>query len=310
MNDIQFRSLDLNLFRIFLTLLECRSVSVTARKLSVTPSAVSHALSRLRTALGDPLFERRRNGMTPTPYALELGRRAAPALETLRSAIEPLTFDPGKSERQFVLTGGSYSAAVILPKLLEQLRETAPRVRIRFLPIEADFVDAVERGRVDITFGAGPSPPGRVEWLPLIEDEMVWAARRDHPHVRPPLTMAMLLRARHVVLDNLRPVVGEEYQEAQFLLDEARELRSAQTIDLEDGRIVASASDLSHAFTAVLGSNAVTLTLRRYANAAAPGATQLLEPPHRTPTVTIGAVFASDRDPGVNWLLKQVQAVV
>ncbi|MBJ7411543.1 MAG: LysR family transcriptional regulator [Phenylobacterium sp.] len=307
MNDVQFKSLDLNLFRTFLAVLECRSVSIAARDLSITPSAVSHALTRLRAALGDPLFERRGGGMTPTPYAIELGRRAAPALEGLRSAIEPLIFEPRDSERQFVLTGGSYAAAVILPKLLDKIRETAPRVRIRFLPIAADFVDSVERGRVDIAFGTGPPRSARVEWLPLLLDDMVWVARRSHPHVRAPLTMAMLLRARHVVLDNLRPVVGDEYHEAQFLLDEVRELRTAQALDFEDGRVVASASDLSHAFTAVLGSDAVTLTLRRYAQAAAPGVIQLLEPPHRTPKVTIGAVFASDRDLGVNWLLEQIK---
>ena len=53
--------------------------------------------------------------------------------------------------------------------------------------------------------------------------------------------------------------------------------------------MAASASDLSHAFTAALGSDAVTLTLRRYAQAARPRVIQLLEPPHRTPRVMIGA---------------------
>lgn len=64
---------------------------------------------------------------------------------------------------------------------------------------------------------------------------MVRVARRARPDVRAPLTMAMLLRTRHVVLDNLRPVVGDGYHEAQFLLDEVRELSSAQTLDFEGG---------------------------------------------------------------------------
>ncbi|MCC7267287.1 MAG: LysR family transcriptional regulator [Caulobacteraceae bacterium] len=309
MNEVQFRALDLNLFKVFLALLECRSVSLTARRLGLTPSAVSHALARLRLAFGDPLFERAQGGMTPTPYAIEVGRRAGPAMENLRSAIEPLDFDPQASERQFVLTGGSYSAAVFLPRLLARLRDVAPGVRIRFLPVGADFVEAVQRGLVDIAFGAEPPRPAKVEWLPLLKDEMVWAARRGHPYVRAPLTMTMLLRAQHVVLEDLRPVVSDEYEEARRLLDEARELRGSQALDLESGRVAARVSDLSHALAAVLGSDAVTLTLRRYGQAAAPEFVELLTPPHPTPTVVIGAVFASARDAGVNWLLQEVRAL-
>jgi len=307
MNDAQFRSLDLNLFKVLLALLERRSVTAAATALSLTPSAVSHALGRLRAALGDPLFERRGGGLTPTPYAIEVGRRAAPAIENLRGATEPLIFEPRGSERQFVIAGGSYSAAVLLPRLIDRLRQTAPRVRIRFLPIAGDVVDAVERGRVDVAFGAEPLGAARVEWLPLLQDEMVWAARLGHPFVRAPLTMAMLLRARHVVLERLRPIFSDEYEEARFLLDETRDLRTAQTRDVEEARVVASVSDLAHAFAAALGSDAVTLTLRRYAEAIAPGGAQLLAPPHRTPPITLGAIFVTARDAGVNWLLQEAQ---
>lgn len=309
MNDIQFRSLDLNLFRVLLALLERRSVSAAAEALSLTPSAVSHALGRLRTALGDPLFERRGGGLTPTPYAIEVGRRAAPAVENLRSATEPLTFEPRDSERQFVITGGSYSAAVLLPPLLRRLRETAPRIRVRFSPVAGDVVEAVERGRVDIAFGTEPPNRARVEWLPLFQDDMVWVARRHHPFIRAPLTMPMLLRARHVVLERLRPIFSDEYEEARLLLDEARDLRTAQARDVGEGGIAASVTDLSHAFAAVLGSDAVTLTLRHYAEAIAPDAVLLLTPPHRTPAVTIGAIFVAARDAGVNWLLQEVKAL-
>jgi hypothetical protein len=33
-----------------------------------------------------------------------------------------------------------------------------------------------------------------------------------------------------------------------------------------------------------------------------------LAPPHRTPPVTIGAMFVPGRDAGVNWLIQQLQA--
>jgi DNA-binding transcriptional ArsR family regulator len=62
--------IDLNLFRVFDAIMLHRSVRKASRVLSVTPSAVSHALSRLRRAIGDELFISTDSGMQPTPRAL------------------------------------------------------------------------------------------------------------------------------------------------------------------------------------------------------------------------------------------------
>ena len=56
MNAMHLASLDLNLLRVFDVLLEERSVTRAGARLGLTPSAVSHALSRLRYHLGDELF--------------------------------------------------------------------------------------------------------------------------------------------------------------------------------------------------------------------------------------------------------------
>ncbi|HVY85147.1 MAG TPA: LysR family transcriptional regulator [Caulobacterales bacterium] len=310
MNEIHFRTLDLNLFRVLMALLERRSVSGAAAELALTPSAVSHALGRLRIALGDPLFERRGGVLTPTAYALDVGRRAGPALDQLRDATERMDFDPRRSERQFVLSGGAPSAAVLLPPLLRRLREAAPRVRIRFLPVQSDFLEAVEHGRVDIAFSVAPSSSKRVSWRRLFEDDLIWTARKDHPFVRAPLTVAMLRRAQHVVMERFRPIFGEEYAEARHFLDEASELRTAYSEALETDDATARAaiivSDLTHALLIVRSTDAVTLTMRRFAQALAPEALQILAPPHPTPPLEIGAIYASTHDPGVEWLLEQL----
>jgi len=307
MNEIHFRALDLNLFRVLLALLERRSVSGAAADLALTPSAVSHALGRLRAALGDPLFERRGGVLAPTAYALDVGRRAAPALEQLRSATERMDFDPLSSERHFVLSGGAYSAAVLLPPLLQRLRDAAPRVRIRFLPIQSDFLEAVEQGRVDIAFNVAPAASKRLAWRLLRDDDLVWVARINHPFISPPLTLDMLKRARHVVMERFRPIFSEEFAEARDFLDEASELRSAYEEALDPKNITPRSaivvSDISHAVLVVRASDAVTLTMRSFAQALAPEGLQILAPPHRTPRVALGAVYASSADPGVQWLL-------
>src|SRR5690242_251127 len=130
MNNVQFKNLDLNLFRVLLALLEHQSVSRAAKELALTPSAVSHALGRLRTALGDPLFERRGGGLIPTAHAVEVGRRVRPSMDRLRDAVNRDEFDPATAEREFVVAAGSYVAAVILPRIIDNLSKIAPGIRL------------------------------------------------------------------------------------------------------------------------------------------------------------------------------------
>ena len=88
-------SLDLNLLRVFDVLLEERSVTRAGARLGLTPSAVSHALSRLRYQMGDELFRRDAQGMQPTRKALEIGPNLHAALTstpqpaTTGSALSP-----------------------------------------------------------------------------------------------------------------------------------------------------------------------------------------------------------------------------
>ena len=82
-----FRSLDLNLLRVFDEVMAERNLTRAANNLSITQPAVSNALRRLRALLGDQLLVRTPAGMQPTPYALALAEPLAQAgwPTTLRS---------------------------------------------------------------------------------------------------------------------------------------------------------------------------------------------------------------------------------
>jgi DNA-binding transcriptional LysR family regulator len=64
-----------------------RSVRKASQMLSVTPSAVSHALRRLRQSIGDELFISTESGMQPTRRALELASAVREGLEKLELAL-------------------------------------------------------------------------------------------------------------------------------------------------------------------------------------------------------------------------------
>ena len=63
MRSLNFRTLDLNLLRVFDQVMAERNLTRAARNLHMTQPAVSNALGRLRDQLGDPLFIRTPGGL-------------------------------------------------------------------------------------------------------------------------------------------------------------------------------------------------------------------------------------------------------
>src|SRR6186997_300243 len=100
LNQIDLSRIDLNLLVLFRVVLEERHVARAAARLSLTPSAVSHALGRLRLLLNDPLFLRTPKGVVPTARALELAAPVADLLAQARNVLaSSAPFDPATSTR-------------------------------------------------------------------------------------------------------------------------------------------------------------------------------------------------------------------
>ena len=96
------RSLDLNLLTVFEAIYEIGRVSGAAERLSLSQSATSHALSRLREACSDALFVRAGQGLSPTPVAKAMYPSINHALAALRASLaEASGFDPARSQRHF-----------------------------------------------------------------------------------------------------------------------------------------------------------------------------------------------------------------
>src|ERR1700740_3173607 len=97
--------IDLNLFRVFDAMMLHRSVRKASQILSVTPSAVSHALNRLRQSIGDELFIPTESGMQPTQRALELASAVREGLEKLELALTGKESVPPEALRTFRVLG-------------------------------------------------------------------------------------------------------------------------------------------------------------------------------------------------------------
>src|SRR5579863_3989152 len=100
-DQLQIRKLDGGLLLIFRELLARRRASEVAAQLGLSPSAVSHALGRLRDLFGEPLFLRRSHGLEPTQRALELAPRIEALIELIGQTVSTERgFDPASARRR------------------------------------------------------------------------------------------------------------------------------------------------------------------------------------------------------------------
>jgi DNA-binding transcriptional LysR family regulator len=187
MHGIDLSKIDLNLLVLFEALMQEKHVGRAARRLSLSQSAVSHALGRLRTMLDDPLFVRNPRGIEPTPRGRDLAQPISDALSRLRIALAPVPdFDPATLKRTFRIAAHDYALAVLLPVLIAELSQQAPGVDLRCLSIHPENVmDGLDRGELDFALGGLMNiDAGRVRRTRLFSDRFVGVVRRDHPRLR------------------------------------------------------------------------------------------------------------------------------
>jgi DNA-binding transcriptional LysR family regulator len=195
--------LDLNLLRALDALLAERHVTRASARLGMTQSAASHALGRLRDALGDPLLVRGSRGqMVPTPRAEALTGPLRDALAALARAVHgPPAFDPATARRAFHIATTDYVELVLLPELIHRIAATAPGIDLWIhgnpepqatdLATTAIDVLIMPRGRVVV--------PGLVE-RHLFDEEFSCVMRADHPLAGRRLTLARFCAASHLLV--------------------------------------------------------------------------------------------------------------
>jgi DNA-binding transcriptional LysR family regulator len=170
MNNL--RGIDLNLLVVLDVLLVERHVSRTALRLHMSQPAVSHALARLRSLLDDPLLTRQGGGLAPTIRAMELSKPLAEALAQIRTVLGPDSFDPGRTRHTFRLAMSDYGAEIVLPKLLRELRRSAPHIDLAVTQLSREgMIAGVMDGDIDLGLGVFPILPEQIHSELLLNDE-------------------------------------------------------------------------------------------------------------------------------------------
>jgi len=307
------RMIDLNLFRVFDAMMLHRSVRKASQILSVTPSAVSHALSRLRQSIGDELFIPTESGMQPTQRALQLASGVREGLEKLERALTRKDAVP-EARRTFRIGATDYPCMVVLPSLVKRLAKSAPKVDLRMFPSNhIELVQELEKGRADLVIGSFTELPAGIRRRRLLREDEVITVRTGHPLTRGRMTKERLLEFPHVVVEP----AGTRESATDGFSDEARNGKRVSVeralYEFQNGRIGPGgrAAVCVPNFAAVAPflqlSDMVAMLPRRLALwAAAHAPLALLDPPYRSITTEMLWVEGAAQDEGLHWLLNEL----
>lgn len=223
-------------------LLEERHVTRAARRLGLTQSSMSHRLQRLRDALGDPLLVRTKGSLVPTPRAEAIAGPLAAALRALHAAVAPpARFDPATTPYTLSLALPDLLLPLV-PGLLAELAAEAPRIDLRISGITAALAGSLAAGDPALALAPVGFVGDAAIARPLGELRFGVVARRGHPVLDRPLTVARWLAHPHVVVR-----IGNE--RANLVADELSRRRLVRRVGVEvpaflAGLLIVARSDL------------------------------------------------------------------
>jgi DNA-binding transcriptional LysR family regulator len=191
---------DLNLLVTLDVLLTEGSVAAAARRLRLSPSAMSRALSRLREATGDPLLVRAGRGLVPTPRALALRDLVRQLVQEAQAVLRPSEqLDLARLTRTFTVRTSDGFVENFGPALIARLVAEAPGARLRFLQKLDKDSTLLRDGGVDLETGVvGTTTGPEVRAQVLFRDRFVGVVREGHPLAQAPVTASLYAAGRHV----------------------------------------------------------------------------------------------------------------
>lgn len=193
---------DLNLLLALDVLLAEGSVAGAARRLELSPSAMSRTLARLREVTADPLLVRAGRGLVPTPRAIELRAQVGALVEGANALLRPADrLDLGSLQRRFSLRTSEGFVETFGPRLLQLVQEQAPGVILQFLTKPDKDSAPLRDGEVDLETGvvdAQTAPELRA--IPLFDDRWVGVVRPDHVLAQGEITAESFAACSHVLV--------------------------------------------------------------------------------------------------------------
>ncbi|MEC7929640.1 MAG: LysR family transcriptional regulator [Pseudomonadota bacterium] len=208
---MKIKDTDLNLFIAFDVIYTEKNLTKSGQVLGITQPAVSNALARLRDLFNDELFIRTSRGMIPTPVANQLIGDIRNALSLIQNTISVSEkFDPSTAEMTFKISIGDTSEYRLLPLLIKELAEIAPRVKVEtYLTPRKDAPRELASGAIDFSIDPPLQSDQHLKHEKIYQEDYVMIVRKDHPILdKEKITIEDYLDLSHIHISNRKTGMG------------------------------------------------------------------------------------------------------
>jgi DNA-binding transcriptional LysR family regulator len=201
------KRLDMNLLLTLDVLLSEGSVTQAAKRLNLSPSAMSRALTRLRETTGDPLLVRAGRGLVPTARALEIRDTVSALVQETTAVLSPTELPDFRTvERIFTIRTRSGFVESYGLRLMDRIHRDAPGICLRFVHKSNKGSDQLRDGSVDLETGVlGMMTGPEVRMQALFEDRFIGVVRQGHALTNGPVTADRFSQGRHILVARRSP---------------------------------------------------------------------------------------------------------
>lgn len=289
---------DLNLLHTLDILLSEGSVARAARRLRLSPSAMSRALARLRLVTGDELLVRAGRNLVPTPRAVDMRERVRELVLEAHTLLRPAEgLNLSTLERCFTLRTSDGFAETFGSPVIQKVREEAPGVQLRFIRKLDKDSDGLRDGSIDFETGVvGRAIGPEVRAQALFTDRYVGVVRANHPLAGETVTAATYAAFGHVIVWRQGLDLG--------LVDEVLHARGLER------DVVASVDGFTAAVTLARGSDLIATVPEKHTAGLREGMHSFALPlPVEPFTISLLWHPRLNSDPAHRWLRKCIREV-
>lgn len=198
-------NLDMKTLRVLDTLMNCRSVTRSAKYLDVTPGAVSYFLNKARQTTGSALFFRTKNGMQPDNIAKELVKQYQINKRENKSSL-PLVRD---------LTISTYALIELLIGTDPGTQDLNHKINFHPLPVDNDERQQKLRNKeVDIDIGTRLPADSNIIQCRLFSCGVRIVTGQQYSIEKTRFTLDDWLKASHIVWGRGMPLFHDDFEHA------------------------------------------------------------------------------------------------
>ncbi|GAB7128720.1 LysR family transcriptional regulator [Silvimonas sp. JCM 19000] len=144
-------SFSLKNVRYFIAVAEAESITGATQTLNISQSVVTEAIKALEGELGAQLFQRHARGMVLTHAGHQFLRHAHQILAAVRNAQQALSARPDTMTGRLNVGVTAMMTGYFLPYLLDRYRRVFPKVEIRVIEDQRDYIEhLLVNGELDV----------------------------------------------------------------------------------------------------------------------------------------------------------------